>query len=181
MSKYLDVSADTDSKLMGNRTLERRGIVLHETIGYDSLSYLQGGSLKDGRRASADYLIGRTGLIYQLIPPGHYSYHSGVARDGLYQERDHSINQGYIGIELENFPEHGQVITTLQYIACGFLVRRLIQYWTLDIRNVRGHYQVALPSGRKTDPLTLNWGMLSQEILLPSSESFLYIPPREMP
>lgn len=168
MFKFHDVSADTNLKLIGNRTIERGGIVLHETIGYDSLAYLQGGSLKDGRKASSDYLIARNGDVYQITPPGCYSFHSGIARWQGYQEEDRSINRRFIGIELENHPGVGQVITGPMYISCAWLVRRLCSAFPIDFRSIVGHYQVALPFGRKSDPITLNWQMLTVELIRPS-------------
>jgi N-acetylmuramoyl-L-alanine amidase len=172
MHSYIDMSASTKKGVIRPRVLPRVGILLHETIGNNSLAYLQGGSLAVGNPVSADYLLGRTGEIYQLTPPGWFAWHSGVARWRDYQEGDRSINQGFI--EIENNPTLGQKIDNLQYIALGFLVRRLIMAWNIDVRNVVGHAQVALPSGRKSDPATLNWVMLTSELVSPSMEQSYY-------
>lgn len=174
MHSYIDMSASTKKGVIRPRTLPRCGILLHETIGSNSLAWLQGGSLAAGQPVSADYLIGRGGEIYQITPPGWFAWHSGVARWRDYQEADRSINQGFVGIEIENNPTIGQKIDSLQYIALGFLVRRLISAWGIDVRNVTGHAQVALPSGRKSDPATLNWPMLSSELVSPSTEQTYY-------
>lgn len=175
MFYFKDVSMSTAPNVIGRRVLPRRGIVLHETIGTNSLSYLQGGSVADGRRVSCDYLIGRKGNIWQITPPGYYGFHSGIARHGGYQEKDHSINQGYVGIEFENKPALGQEITTEQYIAGAFLIRRLCSAWPIPLTAIVGHSAVALPVGRKTDPITLNWVMLTNELIYPSVESHQYV------
>jgi len=181
MYTYIDVSATTKRKVIRPRTHERSGIVLHETAGKDSLSWLQGGSADVGDPRSSDFLIARTGEVYQITPPGWYSFHSGVARWRNYQEMDRSINQGFYGIELENNPELGEVLTSEQYIAAGWLCRRLMLAYGIDYRNLVGHSQVALPIGRKSDPATLNWRMLATEMLQPSHEQSLYVVRAEMP
>ena len=171
MYTFKDVSADTNREVIGMRTILRRGILLHETIGFSSLHYLQGGALSEGKKVSADYLISRTGDIYQITPPGYYAFHSGVARWQLYQESDRSINQGFVGVELENNPSMGERIPAPEYIALAWLIRQLCAVFEIDVRNIVGHYQVALPSGRKSDPVTLNWVMLTDELMSPSRES----------
>ena len=171
MYTFIDVSAATSNEVTARRTLPRKGIVLHETIGDDSLSWLQGGSARAGRPASADYLIDRLGNVYQITRAGYYAYHTGIARWQLQQEPDRSLNQTFVGIEFENNPELGERIQTAQYIAGAWLIRRLMSYFPIDVRNVVGHYQVALPSGRKSDPVTLNWVILTQELILPSVEA----------
>lgn len=171
MYTYRDVSAATSKDVGGFRVVKRKGIVLHETIGINSLYWLQGGSALAGRPASADFLIDRKGDVFQLTQPGRFAFHTGVARWQLQQDPDRSLSQSFIGIELENHPDNGQKVTTEQYIACAWLIRRLISYHPIDIRNIVGHYQVALPAGRKSDPLTLNWAMLTQELINPSVEA----------
>ena len=180
MPQFRDVSNLTSPLVIKPRRLRRRGIVVHETIGINSLHYLQVGSIQDGRYVSADYLIARNGDVFQITPPGYCANHSGQARWNGYQESDTTINQGFIGVELENNPELGQRCTNAQYIALAWLIRRLMSAWPIDIRNIVGHYQVALPVGRKTDPITLDWTVLSHEMMLPSIEAGEYHPESEL-
>lgn len=170
MPNYFDVSNTTSDTVMGKRRLDRRGIVIHTTEGINSLHWLQGYSALSGKPASSDFLIARNGDIMQIIPPGHFSYHSGQARHNLYQEPDRSINQGYYGIELENNRLDGQSVTDPQYISLAWLCRTLIVARWLDLRNIVGHYQIALPQGRKQDPSGFNWEQLTAEMLNPSPE-----------
>lgn len=181
MYQYIDVSQRTALTVTSTRRYPRRGIVIHESIGTDSISWLQGGSARDGRPASADYLIRRDGDILQITRPGWYAYHTGVARWQLQQESDRSLNQSFIGIELENKPEDGERVTGPQYIACAALVARLIATYHIDMRNIVGHYQIALPAGRKSDPVTFNWSMFTVELIMPSPEQSTIKFPQELP
>lgn len=181
MYKYINVSQRTALTVTAIRKQKRRGIVIHETIGRDSLAWLQGGSALDGRPASADFLIRRDGDILQITRPGWYAYHTGVARWQLMQESDRTLNQSFVGIELENLPSAGDVITTEQYIACAALMARLVAVHELDMRNIVGHYQIALPAGRKSDPTTLNWSLLTREFNMPSFEQATIKFPEELP
>lgn len=170
MFTYKDVSMNTSPELLAKRIQRRRGILLHETIGTNSLSWLQSGSLAGGNPASCDFLITREGDILQIGRPLYYTFHSGKARWNLYQEPDRSINQGFVGIELENHPGRGEAVTTQQYIACASLMRKLILQHDVPLTNIVGHYAAALPAGRKSDPATLNWAVLTEELLNPSPE-----------
>lgn len=181
MFLYVDRSTDTAKSAMAPRRLRRRGVVLHETIGTSSLAWLQRDEPVPGDRSSADYLVARDGTIFQITLPSWHSYHSGRARWRLYQEDDFTINQGFVGVELENYPPAGEVIVGAQYIALGALLRQLLTYHALDSRNVCGHYECALPPGRKQDPSSLNWGMLTAELINPSNEQRAYRFPRTMP
>lgn len=181
MYKYIDRSADTAKSAYAPRRRHRRGVVLHETIGTESLAWLQRHDPNPATRSSSDFLISRVGDIYQIVPTGTYSFHSGPARWRLYQDPDGTLNESFIGVELENHPAKGQVITGAQYMALGALVRRLFGYHHMDVRNLCGHYECARPAGRKQDPTTLNWGMLSAELINPSSEQLLYRFPEVLP
>lgn len=171
---FYNVSNKTSREVIAPRLVKRRGIVVHTSDGWDSLTYLQGGSLLDGRKVSSDYLISRAGLIYMITPPGWYAFHTGTARWNLQQDDDRTLNKSFVGVELEWKQGANQAITAPQYIALAWLLRRLCTDHAIDLRNVVGHYQVALPAGRKQDPLTLNWGMLTVELINPSVEQSLY-------
>ncbi len=177
MFSYRDASSATSASVTARRRLKRRGIVIHTTMGYNSLPWLQGGSAVAGAPASADFLIGRDARITRITRPGWYAYHSGKARWKLYSDPDGSINQGFIGIELEAAEQHAQVILDPQYIALGALLRHLLSGGSLPFNGICGHYECALPNGRKSDPLSLNWAILTRELISPSVESFGYLFP----
>jgi len=181
MPEYIDVSASTSPTVRRKRTLARRGIVIHTTEGTNSLAWLQGGSAIAGEPASSDFLISRKGDIYQIIPPGEYSFHSGRARHELYQEQDTTINQGFYGIELENSEELGQRVTNAQYISLAWLCRMLITVNMMPVYNIEGHGRVALPPGRKHDPSGFDWTIFTTELINPSREWFAHKIAQELP
>lgn len=170
MPNYYDVSSRTSNLVNGQRKLKRRGIVIHTTEGYNSLAWLQGESAVSGNPASADFLITRSGDIYQITPPGLFAYHSGRSRHLLYQEPDKTISQGYYGIELEQYERAGQKVTDNQYISVAWLSRILIAVHRMDFRCIVGHYEIALPAGRKSDPTGFDWTAYTLELLHPSPD-----------
>lgn len=178
---YINVSKKTSSSVTRRRDIARKGIVLHETIGTDSLDWLQGGSARVGRSASSDFLIHRDGTIYQITQPGYYAFHAGKSRWRLIQDPDYTLNQSFVGIELENHPGRGQKITDPQYIACAAVIRRLLSQHNIPILNLVGHYQVALPHGRKSDPITLDYAILTREMIHPSPEGMAIKFPEVLP
>lgn len=181
MSDYINVSATTDPTVRRKRTLARRGIIIHTTEGTNSLLWLQGDSAKRGTPASSDFLIDRRGNIFQIIPPGEYSFHSGKARHELYQESDGSINQGFYGIELESSIAAGQRVTNAQYISLAWLCRVLVIQNLIPVYNIEGHGRVALPHGRKSDPSGFDWTIFTRELINPSPEWDNYILLEELP
>jgi len=181
MPEFTDVSLYTAPTVIRKRVLRRRGICIHTSEGTSSLAWLQGGSAIAGRPASSDFLINRRGDIIQIVPPGYSAYHSGQARHGLYQEPDRTVNQGYYGIELEQMLAKGQVVTNAQYIGLAYLSRVLITINDIDVRNIVGHYQVALPQGRKQDPTGFDWTIFTTELINPSREWFAHKIAQELP
>lgn len=179
--KYIDVSAKTDPSLKPRRTVRRRGIVIHTTMGYDSLSWLQRDSIQAGRPASADFLIARNGDIYQITEPGTHAWHTGRARWRTHMDQDGSLSHSYVGIEIESAEHRGQYMTSLQYIACAALVRKLVQQHGIGVDNIVGHWQVAMPRGRKQDPMKFDTAVFAQELLSPSKEARELVFPAVLP
>ena len=174
MVQYKDLSASTAPSVTSRRSRRRRGIVIHTTMGYDSLAWLQGGSALVGRPASCDFLIARSGDILRLTRRDLYSYHSGRAIWNGYQEPDTSINQGFIGIEIEAAEHKGQQILNIQYIALAHLTSLLMRVYHINVKNVCLHKDCALPKGRKSDPRDFHWWILQREQLHPSEEASHY-------
>lgn len=181
MFTYYDVSKTTSERVGGVLTIERRGILLHTTEGYNSLAWLQRESASAGRPASADFLVNRVGDIYQITAPGRYAYHSGAARWLWATESDGTLNASFLGIELENFGAAQQKVTDEQYIASAALVSKLAYFHELDLRLLAGHYQAAIPAGRKSDPSGFYWAEWWNELLRPSKEAATIAFPAVLP
>lgn len=165
--QVIDVSHRTSKLVLCHRVHPRRGIVIHESNGHHSLGYLLGEGQTSEKPRSADILLGRSGEVYLISRPGRYVRHTGTARHRLYQESDFSIDQGYVGVELENHTAAGEVPTTAQYISLAFVCVGLVLQHGMSILNIVPHYEVALPHGRRKDPEVLNWATFTAEMLAP--------------
>jgi N-acetyl-anhydromuramyl-L-alanine amidase AmpD len=154
-----DVSAATDSRVYFPRVYHPDGVLIHTTAGRDSLAWLQGGSADAGQPASADYLINHAGEQFGIIPPGMAAYHAGVSA-GLVNGtiyRGDALSAVLIGIELEqlnpdwcSYSQHDSLAQLVVYLAWRFSWR-----WPFVLL---GHYEVALPAGRRSDPEGFQWG-----------------------
>lgn len=161
MFEVQDVSHNTDDRVIGPRRLQSRlGIMLHTTDGTNSLSWLQGGSARAGKPASADVLVDRMGNIKLLIPPGHYAYHAGRCWwQGSIDESD-EVSRRFIGVEIENADSRGSVPTYLQHRAVAGLCLVCAAGSLSPKLSVIGHYGVAYPMGRRSDPRGWDWGYM---------------------
>lgn len=134
------------------------GALLHTSDGLNSQGYLQGGVLKEGRIASADYLLQRDGTAIRLIPDGMMSYHAGTTCwKKLYGEKA-DANRDLVGIELENYDRKGQIPTQQQHKALAGLLLFLADKYVWSPLQVWTHGGIAEPIGRRTDPRALNVG-----------------------
>lgn len=156
-----DVSSSLDTRNYGYRGTRAFGTCVHTTSGLSSLDWLLGGSARKGNPASADYLIERNGHIYRLTRPEWYAYHAGKSRlqyNGV-TYRDVQVSERLLGIELECLDN--ELVTWPQIDALA----QVIVQMSVDLAwawpyYVVGHYEVARPLGRRSDPQGLDWGAL---------------------
>jgi len=117
--------------------------------------------LYDGQRvsASAHFLIGRAGEIWQLVPLRFVAWHAGrSAFGGLL-----NCNEFMIGIE--NVGYHEVPFTEAQYTANAHLCAWLMAEYGFETDMIAGHEDVAIPRGRKQDPgPSFDWHHLHQLI-----------------
>ena len=171
--EYRDVSNRTPiPDAMSARALQRAGILIHGTAGRQSLAWMQRREPDPNKRSSADYLINRSGTILQVGRPRFYCYHAGALAWRGQRLSPLQANQMFIGVELENIEDGIEPITDLQYIACAALIRRLCLFHKLPVTNIDSHGNLAIPRGRKTDPKTLSWPILTRELISPSKEAW---------
>jgi N-acetyl-anhydromuramyl-L-alanine amidase AmpD len=135
------------------------GTLVHTTSGLSSLHWLLTGSARAGYPASADTLIDRRGERYNLVPDGYYPYHAGVSRltynNRLYQGNE--VSALLLGVELENLDTTYCTWQQLDSLAELIVHRGLVYGWRWPYY-ILGHYEVALPVGRRSDPLGFAWG-----------------------
>jgi N-acetyl-anhydromuramyl-L-alanine amidase AmpD len=162
-----DVSNEVDPRLVFVRGSTPIGTLMHTTSGANSLRYLLGGVLAEGRIACADVLIARDGRRWQIAPRGMAAYHAGqscltpVAYTGnktcLYSGNE--VSRLLIGIEVECLdserPTYNQYDSAAEYI-----VRSAIDYGWRWPYIIYGHYGVARPVTRRADPVSYDWGAL---------------------
>lgn len=179
--QYIDVSDGTWTSVGGPRRYARRGTCIHTTMGWNSLEWLQKGSVREGRPASADLLIARNGNIYQITRPGRYAFHTGTAAWGGYDNRQNKIHQVLLGVELECAEQVGQRITDAQYIALAAVHRRFSEYHEYPLTSLTTHAVIALPPGRKKDPIFFDNNVFQRELSRPSREGLAIVFPAVLP
>lgn len=168
-----DVSSNTSVPVRGDRTLSPRGTLVHTTSGVNSLEWLEAGSARAGRPASADALIDRTGKQYILTRPDWYAYHAGESK--LYLDQEWSgdqVSQLLIGVELECRDTDRP--TFQQYDSLADLITWYAHLWEWRWPFIiYGHYAVARPLGRRSDPVSFDWGTLFGRLFVRSWQRHL--------
>lgn len=181
MPQYRDVSIRTSTLVTSVRTMGRAGIVLHSTEGSDSLGWLQGQSAIAGKSASSDYLVDREGNIYQITPLLHYAYHVGVGSWRGINNLMGRLNQMLVGIEMESRTSDHPRYTDVQLVSTAGLVRRLMLYHRLDVLGMVRHGDIALPPGRRSDPVAFPASTFTQELFFPSPLDPALVFPEALP
>lgn len=160
----------------GNRI---RGVVLHATADGGN----EAGSLawlcNPQSEASAHLLIHRDGSVTRLVDDARRAWHAGVAE----WRGSRDVNGMTLGWELSNRNDGREPYADAQYATVARLVAHYVaQGLTLD--DVVSHADVALPKGRKTDPLGWDWDRLRREVLaltLPQPAPGIYAPEQARP
>lgn len=155
-----NVSVRTDIRVCGHRTNSPWGTLVHTTSGTDSLSYLQGGSADAGNPASADALIARQGTQYLITPDGRFAYHAGqsIWQFDRYYVGD-EVSQALLGVELECLDTQSPTFEQYDSLADLILYFGTVYNWRWPFI-ILGHYAVARPLGRRSDPVNCDWGWL---------------------
>ena len=130
-------------------------IVVHateQTSVAESLATLRGENSTGP--VSAHYLIGRDGMLYQLVADEHRAWHAGAGSWGTITD----VNSASIGIELDNdgfaaFPE-AQIATLLR------LLEDLCTRHRIPRRQVIAHADLA-PVRKKDPNATFPWAALA--------------------
>lgn len=159
-----DYSSRSQSGFSARRNHRPVGTVIHTSSGTDSTGWLLGEGRSKIGASSADTLITRRGEIRVIVPFDRYSFHAGVSRWGQFSDlTSPSLNEAFIGIELECLDT--EYVTTEQYIAlAGTILNKALAYsWQLPYI-ILGHYVVARPRGRRSDPLGFDMGLLNMAL-----------------
>lgn len=168
----IDISGTTSTGVNGDRRLSAIGTCVHTTSGVDSRNWLTGGSKQSGNPASADYLIARSGITYKITPEGRYAYHAGASRLDYAGHifSGNEVSQLLIGVELECLDN--QLVTFEQIDALASLIVHLsVSFAWRWPYYIVGHYEVARPVGRRSDPQGLDWGALMGRLYVRSVDA----------
>lgn len=149
-------------------------LIVHSTVG--GLSSSLGWLCNPASQASAHYVIAKDGRVFQLVPDDQAAWHAGRSRFGAWGgtdpvKRSLEVKLRSIGIELENLngmrvkdPKtgalrtiSGDAYTPVQVLALTTLVASLRVAHHIPKTQVVRHMDIAVPVGRKRDPLEFDW------------------------
>ena len=154
----VDISGHTHPSNYGVRAMRPIGTGVHTTGSANSIPFLQSDRRATSGISGADYLISREGDRHQLTPSGKFAYHFGKARWNYLSNDGDLLSKMYIGVELENLND--QMCTWMQMDSLAELIVSVLApmySWAFPF-DIVGHYEVAVPIGRRSDPLGFNWG-----------------------
>ena len=125
-------------------------IVLHATV-IDDINSVINHFKNPASQVSAHYTIDKDGSIVQHVDITKRAWHAGKSQMADGRE---NVNDFSIGIELIN-PNDGIDPWPDQQIAA---IKELIQHikQNTEINYIVSHAEIAVPAGRKSDPLGLN-------------------------
>jgi N-acetylmuramoyl-L-alanine amidase len=123
-------------------------LVLHSTVE-PTTEGTMGIFLSTVRRVSAHFVVGRDGRVVQMVPIERRAWHAGPSvLDGVPGLNDYSV-----GIEMVNLNDGKDPYTDAQVHAVAGILRFLRSRYVIPDSRVVSHASIALPAGRKSDPL----------------------------
>lgn len=129
-------------------------VVLHATAtdtGQEAVNTF----LDPASKRSSHFIIDRNGAIIEMVAPRRQAWHAGVsAMDGVPNLNDYSV-----GVEMVDRND-GQPYSDVQYAAAAALIRRLRVRYNIPDNRIVSHAAVALPPGRKSDPVGFDFTRL---------------------
>ena len=123
-------------------------LVLHSTVEPTTEGTI-GIFLRTTRKVSAHFVVGRDGRVVQMVPVERRAWHAGPSvLDGV-----PSLNDFSVGIEMVNLNDGKDPYTDAQIHAVAGILRFLRSRYVIPDSRVVSHASIALPAGRKSDPL----------------------------
>lgn len=154
MVTVIDRTDQTDPRVYGG-TMHPDGIILHHTGSNNEAGDEMWLSTYHANPVSTNQLVRRDGTIVQLVANNRIAWHAG--KSILNGRTD--CNSWCIGIEICNNGV-GEKFTDAQYEAVAQTVAYNCARYLIPDRNVSTHAAVALPAGRKNDPLGFDMARL---------------------
>ena len=123
-------------------------LVLHSTVEPTTEGTI-GIFLNPAKRVSAHFVVGKDGRVVQMVPVEKRAWHAGISL----LEGVRSVNDCSVGIEMVNLNDGKDPYTDMQVHAVAGILRFLRSRYSIPDSRVVSHAQVALPQGRKSDPV----------------------------
>lgn len=148
-----------DARATSPRRARPIGTLVHSTDGVDSYDWLTGGASDSGSPASANCLITRAGDRYLICPDDRFPFHAGRSRfyTGRAWLENDDVSEALIGVELECSRSEAPSFAQLDSLA-EYVVECSVRWQWRWPQVLLGHYAVATPLGRRSDPWLLDWG-----------------------
>lgn len=158
----IDKTANTDPRVYGGRMPlgDPSGVVLHHTGSTSEAGDEQWLSTFHDNPVSCNQLVKRNGTIIQIVANDTVAYHAGVS---LLNGRV-DCNGWCIGIEICNKGNGVEKFTDAQYEAVAQTVAYNCARFHIGDSYVASHAKVALPPGRKVDPLGWDFSRMWKRI-----------------
>jgi N-acetylmuramoyl-L-alanine amidase len=123
-------------------------IVLHSTVEPTTEGTMKI-FLTPERRVSAHFIVGRDGRVVQMVPVEKRAWHAGLS----VLDNVPSVNNFSVGIEMVNLNDGSDPYTPEQMEAVAGIIRLIRSRYDVPDSRIVSHAQVALPPGRKSDPV----------------------------
>ena len=123
-------------------------VVLHATASETAESAVRH-FLDPASKVSAHFIVGKSGEIIQMVPIEKRAWHAGAS----VWEGQERVNDFSVGIEIVNLNDGRDEYPEAQYLAVAGILRFLRSHYDILDSRIVSHAQVALPIGRKTDPV----------------------------
>ncbi len=129
-------------------------IVVHSTV-IPTLEETTAAFCRVKSQVSAHFTIGKDGSIVENVSTFARAWHAGVSKD---KEGRQNVNNFSVGIELVNLNNGKDPYPEKQVLSLRYLILALKRRFPL--KYVTSHEYIAVPQGRKTDPLGFPWKSL---------------------
>jgi N-acetylmuramoyl-L-alanine amidase len=106
-------------------------------------------------QVSSHFTIGKDGSVVQNVSTFERAWHAGVSVDAFGHR---NVNDYSIGIELVNKDDGKDPYPDAQVQMLGFVIHEMMRRF--PIKQIVSHEFIALPRGRKPDPMGLPWEKL---------------------
>ena len=112
--------------------------------------------LDPARKVSAHFVVGKDGRVVQMVPVEKRAWHAGVSE---WDKAPH-VNDYSVGIEIVNLNDGRDPYPDAQLQAVAGIIRLLRSRYPIPDSRIVSHADIALPTGRKSDPKGLDFDLI---------------------